>query len=139
MSEEKKTVAGAQGCLKAGFDLEWRKELRKADPGQGADEDPAAADARARRRGAQPRFRRGQPAASRPRPPWPRPAAAWTAPIPAASPAARSAIDIPSFVKLIEKGEFLEAAWKIKETNSPAGHLRPRLPPGNPVRGASAT
>src|SRR4030042_879922 len=26
-------------------------------------------------------------------------------------------IDIPSFVKLIEKGEFLAAAWKIKETN----------------------
>jgi len=28
------------------------------------------------------------------------------------------AIDIPSFVKLIEKGEFLAAAWKLKETNS---------------------
>ncbi len=27
-------------------------------------------------------------------------------------------IDIPSFVKLIEKGEFLAAAWKLKETNS---------------------
>jgi glutamate synthase (NADPH/NADH) small chain len=27
-------------------------------------------------------------------------------------------IDIPCFVKLIENGEFLEAAWKIKETNS---------------------
>ena len=26
-------------------------------------------------------------------------------------------IDIPSFVKLIEKGEFLAAAWKLKETN----------------------
>jgi len=26
-------------------------------------------------------------------------------------------IDIPSFVKLVEKGEFLEAAWKLKETN----------------------
>jgi glutamate synthase (NADPH/NADH) small chain len=28
------------------------------------------------------------------------------------------AIDIPSFIKLIEKGEFLAAAWKLKETNS---------------------
>ncbi|MGA2533894.1 MAG: NADPH-dependent glutamate synthase [Candidatus Aminicenantales bacterium] len=28
------------------------------------------------------------------------------------------AIDIPSFVKLIENGHFLEAAWKLKETNS---------------------
>ena len=27
-------------------------------------------------------------------------------------------IDIPSFVKLIEQGKFLEAAWKLKETNS---------------------
>jgi glutamate synthase (NADPH) small chain len=27
-------------------------------------------------------------------------------------------IDIPSFIKLVEKGEFLAAAWKIKETNS---------------------
>jgi len=27
-------------------------------------------------------------------------------------------IDIPSFVKLIESGKFLEAAWKLKETNS---------------------
>jgi glutamate synthase (NADPH/NADH) small chain len=27
-------------------------------------------------------------------------------------------IDIPSFIKLIEKGEFLAAAWKLKETNS---------------------
>jgi len=27
-------------------------------------------------------------------------------------------IDIPSFVKLVEKGSFLEAVWKIKETNS---------------------
>lgn len=26
-------------------------------------------------------------------------------------------IDIPSFVKLVEKGEFLAAAWKLKETN----------------------
>jgi len=26
-------------------------------------------------------------------------------------------IDIPGFVKLIEKGEFLAAAWKLKETN----------------------
>ena len=28
------------------------------------------------------------------------------------------AIDIPSFIKLIERGEFLAAAWKLKETNS---------------------
>jgi len=27
-------------------------------------------------------------------------------------------IDIPSFVKLVEKGDFLEAVWKIRETNS---------------------
>jgi glutamate synthase (NADPH/NADH) small chain len=27
-------------------------------------------------------------------------------------------IDIPGFVKLIERGEFLAAAWKLKETNS---------------------
>jgi glutamate synthase (NADPH/NADH) small chain len=27
-------------------------------------------------------------------------------------------IDIPSFIKLIEQGKFLEAAWKLKETNS---------------------
>jgi glutamate synthase (NADPH/NADH) small chain len=27
-------------------------------------------------------------------------------------------IDIPSFVKLIEAGRFIEAAWKLKETNS---------------------
>ena len=27
-------------------------------------------------------------------------------------------IDIPSFIKLVERGEFLAAAWKLKETNS---------------------
>ena len=27
-------------------------------------------------------------------------------------------IDIPSFIKLIEQGKFVEAAWKLKETNS---------------------
>ena len=27
-------------------------------------------------------------------------------------------IDIPSFIKLIEAGKFLEAAWNLKETNS---------------------
>jgi glutamate synthase (NADPH) small chain len=40
-------------------------------------------------------------------------------------------IDIPSFVKLVEAGRFVEAAWKIKETNSlPAicGRVCPRRP-----------
>jgi glutamate synthase (NADPH/NADH) small chain len=37
-------------------------------------------------------------------------------------PACRSgcpvAIDIPSFIKLIREGKFIEAAWKIKEDNA---------------------
>jgi glutamate synthase (NADPH/NADH) small chain len=28
------------------------------------------------------------------------------------------AVDIPSFIKLIKEGRFIEAAWKIKEDNA---------------------
>jgi len=117
MSEEKKELSPElKACLKQGFELEWRKEARKAVPVKERTKlprqhmperpaevrsgdflevnlglDPAAAQAEARRcmDCANPLCAAGCPVG----------------------------IDIPGFIKLIEAGRFLEAAWKLKETN----------------------
>lgn len=43
-------------------------------------------------------------------------------------------INIPTFVKNIERGEFLEAARVLKETKCIAGCLRPCMSAGKTVR-----
>jgi len=118
MSEEKKVISPEQKLrLKAEFDRDWRKELRKAilvkermkiprqkmperepdvrnrdfkEVNLGLGPEAAVLDARRCLDCANPQCVTGCPVS----------------------------IDIPSFVKLIEKGEFLESARKIKETNS---------------------
>ena len=118
MAEEKKDVSPEQKArLRAAFDQEWRKAMRKAVPVKermklprqkmperppdernkdfkevniGLTADAAVAEARRCLDCANPQCVSGCPVA----------------------------IDIPSFVKLVEQGHFLEAAWKIKETNS---------------------
>jgi glutamate synthase (NADPH/NADH) small chain len=118
MAEEKKELKEAEKArLKAEFDSDWRRDLRKSVPvkermkggrlkmpERPADErnkdfrevnlglTPEQAQAEARRclDCANPQCVLGCPVG----------------------------IDIPSFVKLIESGRFLEAAWKLKETNS---------------------
>ena len=118
MAEEKKDVSPEQKArLRAAFDQAWRKEMRKAMPVKermklprqkmperkpeernkdfkevniGLSAEAAAAEARRCLDCANPQCVSGCPVA----------------------------IDIPSFVKLVEQGRFLEAAWKIKETNS---------------------
>jgi glutamate synthase (NADPH/NADH) small chain len=118
MAEEKKELTEADKArLKAEFDCDWRKDLRKSVPvkermktgrrkmperpaGQrnkdfrevnlGLTPDEAQAEARRCLDCANPQCVLGCPVG----------------------------IDIPSFVKLIESGRFLEAAWKLKETNS---------------------
>jgi glutamate synthase (NADPH/NADH) small chain len=118
MSEEKKAMPPeAKARLKAEYDREWRQELRKTvplkermkNPRQKMPERPpdvrnrdfrevnvgldaAAAQAEARR--------------------------CWDCANPQCVTGCPVGIDIPSFVKLIEQGKFLEAAWKLKETNS---------------------
>ncbi len=118
MTEERKELAAADKArLKAEFDREWRKELRKSVPvkermKRGREKMPerpsderntdfkevnigltlemAQAEAGRCLDCANPQCVTGCPVG----------------------------IDIPSFVKLIENGKFLEAAWKLKETNS---------------------
>ena len=118
MSEEKKELTPElKACLKKGYELEWRKEARKAVPvkermkiaREHMPERPAGErnrdfgevnrglDAAA----AQLEARRCMDCAN--------PLCAAGCPV---------GIDIPGFVKLIEQGKFLEAAWKLKETNS---------------------
>jgi glutamate synthase (NADPH/NADH) small chain len=117
MAEDKKELAPElKARLKAEFDQDWRKELRKAVPVKermksarqkmperkpdvrnrdfqevnlGLTPEMAQAEARRCLDCANPQCVTGCPVS----------------------------IDIPSFVKLVEKGEFLAAAWKIKETN----------------------
>ncbi len=117
MAEDKKELAPElKERLKAGFDEDWRKELRKAVPVKermklgrqkmperkpgvrncdfkevnlGLTPENAQAEARRCLDCANPQCVTGCPVG----------------------------IDIPGFVKLVEKGEFLAAAWKIKETN----------------------
>jgi glutamate synthase (NADPH/NADH) small chain len=116
--DEKKEIAPElKERLKAGFELEWRKELRKSIPvkermkiprrkmperepavrsrdfsevNQGLSEEEAVLEARRCLDCANPQCVLGCPVA----------------------------IDIPGFVKLIEHGDFEEAARKLKETNS---------------------
>jgi glutamate synthase (NADPH/NADH) small chain len=118
MAEEKKELAPADKArLKAEFDRDWRKDLRKAVPVKermklarqkmleraaaerntdfnevnlGLTPEMAQVEARRCLDCANPQCVTGCPVG----------------------------IDIPSFVKLIESGRFLEAAWKLKETNS---------------------
>jgi glutamate synthase (NADPH/NADH) small chain len=118
MAEEKKDITPEQkAVLKAEFDKDWRKEIRKALPlkermkfgrqkmperppeernrdfkevNKGLDAEAAMAEARR----------------------------CWDCVNPQCVAGFPLGIDIPSFVKLIEQGKFLEAAWKLKETNS---------------------
>src|SRR4030042_926897 len=118
MAEEKKELAPElKEKLRAEFEKDWRKDLRQAVPPKdrmrqvrqkmperpagernkdfkevnlGLTQDMAQAEARRCLDCANPQCIAGCPVA----------------------------IDIPSFVKLIERGEFLAAAWKLKETNS---------------------
>ena len=118
MAEEKKELAPElKEKLRAEFVKDWRKDLRKAVPPKdrmkqvrqkmperpadernkdfkevnlGLTQDMAQAEARRCLDCANPQCIAGCPVS----------------------------IDIPSFIKLIERGEFLAAAWKLKETNS---------------------
>lgn len=118
MAEDKKELAPElKERLRAEFDKDWRKDLRKAVPPKdrikqarqkmperladernkdfkevnlGLTQDMAQAEARRCLDCANPQCVAGCPVS----------------------------IDIPNFVKLIERGEFLAAAWKLKETNS---------------------
>jgi glutamate synthase (NADPH/NADH) small chain len=118
MPEDKKELGPeAKARLKAGFDQDWRRELRKTVPVKdrtksvrqkmlergpnernrdfnevnlGLTAEMAQAEARRCLDCANPQCVTGCPVG----------------------------IDIPGFVKLIEAGRFLEAAWKLKETNS---------------------
>jgi glutamate synthase (NADPH/NADH) small chain len=118
MTEDKKEMSPeTKAHLKAEYEREWRRELRKSlplkermkaarrrMPERPPDErnrdfrevniglDAAAAQAEARR--------------------------CWDCANPQCVAGCPVGIDIPSFVKLIEQGKFLEAAWKLKETNS---------------------
>jgi len=118
MTEDKKEMPPeTKSRLKAEHEREWRQELRKASPvkermkaarqkmpERPPDErnrdfrevniglDAASAQAEARR--------------------------CWDCANPQCVAGCPVGIDIPSFVKLIEQGKFLEAAWKLKETNS---------------------
>jgi glutamate synthase (NADPH/NADH) small chain len=117
MAEDKKELAPElKARLRAAFDEDWRKEIRKALPVKermklgrqkmrerppdvrnrdfqevnlGLTAEMARAEARRCLDCANPQCVTGCPVS----------------------------IDIPSFVKLVEAGEFLAAAWKIKETN----------------------
>jgi len=118
MAEDKKELAPElKERLRAEFEKDWRKDLRKSVPpkdrmklprqkmperradernrdfrevNQGLDRAMAQAEARRCLDCANPQCVAGCPVS----------------------------IDIPSFIKLIERGEFLAAAWKLKETNS---------------------
>jgi glutamate synthase (NADPH/NADH) small chain len=118
MAEDKKELAPElKEKLRAEFEKDWRKDLRKAVPPKdrmkqarqkmpersadernkdfqevnlGLTQDMAQAEARRCLDCANPQCVAGCPVS----------------------------IDIPSFVKLIERGEFLAAAWKLKDTNS---------------------
>ena len=118
MAEDKKELAPElKEKLRAEFDKDWRKDLRKAVPPKdrmkqarqkmperpadernkdfkevnlGLTQDMAQAEARRCLDCANPQCVTGCPVC----------------------------IDIPSFVKHIERGEFLAAAWKLKDTNS---------------------
>ena len=117
MAEDKKELAPElKEKLRAGFEQDWRKELRKAVPAKdrtklprlkmperppdvrnrdfaevnlGLTPEMAQAEARRCLDCANPQCVTGCPVC----------------------------IDIPGFVKLIDRGEFLAAAWKLKETN----------------------
>ena len=117
MSEEKKIPAELKELLKAAFGLEWRKQLRQGLPVKDRmkiarhkmPERPAKERAKVflevnlglDAAAAQEEARRCLDCAN--------PTCVCGCPV---------GIDIPSFVKLIEKGEFEAAARKLKETNS---------------------
>lgn len=118
MAEDKKELTAEERArLRAEFDKDWRKELRKALPvkermkvgRQKMPERPAEERNRDFKEVnigltpemAQEEARRCLDCAN--------PQCVTGCPV---------SIDIPSFVKLIEAGRFIEAAWKLKETNS---------------------
>jgi glutamate synthase (NADPH/NADH) small chain len=118
MSEEKKEISAAdKERLKAGYDKDWRRELRKAIPvkermkvprqkmperhAEERNKDFKEVNLGLTAEAAQVEARRCLDCAN--------PQCVAGCPV---------SIDIPGFVKLIEAGKFLEAVWKIKETNS---------------------
>ncbi len=118
MAEDKKELAPElKERLRAGFDEDWRKDLRKSVPAKDRMKLPRQKmpERPADRRNkdfqevnlgltpemAQAEARRCLDCANSP--------CVSGCPV---------SIDIPSFIKLIERGEFLAAAWKLKETNS---------------------
>jgi glutamate synthase (NADPH) small chain len=118
MAEDKKELAPADKArLKAEFDRDWRKDLRKSVP---VKERMKTARQKMRERAAEERNKdfnevnlgltaeMAQAEARR----------CLDCANPQCATGCPVGIDIPSFVKLIESGRFLEAAWKLKETNS---------------------
>jgi glutamate synthase (NADPH/NADH) small chain len=118
MPEDKKELAPEEKArLRAGFDADWRKELRKAIPAKDRmkstrqkmperspeerNRDFKEVNLGLTSEMAQEEARRCLDCAN--------PLCVTGCPV---------SIDIPSFVKLVEAGRFLEAAWKLKETNS---------------------
>ena len=104
-------------------------------PGQGADEDPARPYARAPGRRAQLRFRRGQPRPRRRRGPARGPPLHGLR-----QPALRRRLPgrdrHPRVRQAHRAGQVPRSGLEAQGDELPAGHLRPGLPPGKPVRRA---
>ena len=117
MTEEKKELAPeVKARLKAGFDQDWRKDLRKSVPVKermqiGRRKMPERPPEERRRDfeevnlGLTPEMAREE---ARRCLDCANPLCVTGCPV---------GIDIPGFIKLIEAGRFLEAAWMLKETN----------------------
>ena len=118
MAEDKKDLAPElKQKLRAGFELEWRKELRKSVP---AKERTKASRQKMPERPPEVRNKDFQEVNLGLTPEMAQAEArrcldCANTPCVTGCPVS---IDIPGFIKLIEKGEFLAAAWKLKETNS---------------------
>ncbi len=102
--------------LKAEYVKDWRAELRRNPPVKERMKLPRRPMPSAGRASAAAIFSRST-AAFRPRRPRPRPALPRLRK-PGCVSGCPFSIDIPSFIKLVEKGEFIAAAFKIKETNA---------------------
>jgi glutamate synthase (NADPH/NADH) small chain len=118
MAEEKKELSpDVKALLRAEFEKEWRRELRKSLP---VKQRMAVGRRKMPERPAEERNRDFKEVNIGLSPEEAREEARRC--LDCANPQCVTgcpvSIDIPSFVKLIEAGRFLEAAWKLKETNS---------------------
>lgn len=118
MAEEKKALSPEDRArLKAAFDEDWRKELRKSVP---AKERMKSVRQKMPERSPEERNRDFNEVNLGLTPEMAQEEARRC--LDCANPSCVTGcpvyIDIPSFIKLVEAGRFLEAAWKIKETNS---------------------